>query len=129
MKKVIAFGTFDLLHPGHVHMLKEAKTYGDWLTVVIAKDLTVSEVKGHLPTNNELERLAAVTNLNLADRVVLGNIHDKYAVIVEEKPDVVALGYDQNAFIDNLKPNLEPHVRVVRLTPYFPEKYKSSLMK
>jgi len=129
MKKVIVFGTFDIVHPGHIHMLKEAREYGDYLVVIIARDDTVYSVKGRKPKNNEEQRLRDIKDLNIADNVRLGRIDDKYEVIVEEKPDIVALGYDQKEFVDNLAKAVEPHVQIVRLAPYMPEKYKSSLMK
>jgi len=44
--KVLAFGTFDILHPGHEFYLKEAKKHGDILDVVVARDSTVEKIKG-----------------------------------------------------------------------------------
>lgn len=129
MKKVIAFGTFDLVHPGHVHMLKEAKSYGDYLVVIIARDETVLKVKKHLPLHGENTRLEHVQNLGIADTVRLGNLGDKFAVIDEEKPDIVALGYDQKVPIDKLSAAVEDHVKIVRLSPFKPETYKSSKLK
>lgn len=129
MKKVIAFGTFDILHSGHIHMLKEAKAYGDYLVVIVALDNTVSEIKGRPPINNERVRMKAVKQLRIANKTRLGYLDNKYQVIAEEKPDIVALGYDQRAFIDNLENILNPHVQIVRLSPYFPEKFKSSLLR
>lgn len=129
MKKVIVFGTFDLIHPGHVHMLKEAKEYGDYLVAVIARNNTVCQIKGREPKNNDQTRLKAVEELGIADKVRLGCLgENKYQAIAKEKPDVVALGYDQRAFVDNLSDAVEPHVQIVRLSPYLPEVYKSSLL-
>ena len=129
MKKVIAFGTFDLVHLGHVHMLKEARSYGDFLVVVIARDETVQAVKKHRPVNNEKIRLQHVRNLGVADKVCLGNLGDYFQVIAEENPDVVALGYDQKVALDKLSAVIEDHVKIVRLSPYKPEIYKSSKLK
>ena len=126
MKKVMVLGTFDLLHPGHVHMLKEAKQYGDHLVVVVSRDQTVWEVKAHKPRHNETVRLQNLEQLGIADTVRLGHLDDKHQVIREEKPDVIALGYDQKFFIDTLEDALEDHVQIVRLSPYRPEVYKSS---
>ena len=130
MKKVMVFGTFDIIHPGHLHMLAEAKEYGDYLVVVVARDLTVCEVKGKLASNNEEVRLENVKKLKMADKVRLGCIDDdKYLAIAEEKPDVVALGYDQRTFVDKLAEAVEDHVQIVRLAPHLPEIYKSSKIK
>ncbi|SRR3989339_950621 len=130
MKKVMVFGTFDIIHPGHLHMLAEAKEYGDYLVVVVARDLTVCEVKGKSASNNEEVRLENVKKLKMADKVRLGCIDDdKYLAIAEEKPDVVALGYDQRTFVDKLAEAVEDHVQIVRLAPHLPEIYKSSKIK
>ncbi len=126
MKKVMIFGTFDVLHPGHIHLLKEAKEYGDYLVVIVALDSTVLEVKRKLPKNNEQTRLKKIIDLNLADKVRLGYPGNKYRVIDEEKPDIIALGYDQKFFTDQLEDQLEDHVQIVRLSSYLPEIYKSS---
>jgi len=126
MKKVMVFGTFDVLHPGHIHLLKEAKEYGDYLVVIVALDSTVLEVKRKLPKNNEQTRLKKIIDLNLADKVRLGYPGNKYRVIDEEKPDIIALGYDQKFFTDQLEDQLEDHVQIVRLSSYLPEIYKSS---
>lgn len=130
MKKVIVFGTFDIIHPGHIHLLKEAKEYGDYLIVVISRDNIACEVKGKLPKNGENTRLANVEKLGLADKVRLGCLgENRYQAIAEEKPDVVALGYDQKAFVDNLADAVEEYVQIVRLTPYMPEIFKSSILR
>ncbi|MFA6486406.1 MAG: adenylyltransferase/cytidyltransferase family protein [Candidatus Magasanikbacteria bacterium] len=128
MAKVITFGTFDILHPGHEFMLAKAKEYGDELVVVIARDKTVCSVKGKNPKHGEEVRLKNVSDLKIADRVRLGCIDDKYQVIREENPDIVALGYDQSAFIDNLAEAIRPDAQIVRVPPYMPDKYKSSKM-
>lgn len=69
----------------------------------------------------------------LADKVVLGSLGDKYVIIEKYKPDVIALGYDQNIFVSELKKKLKEFgldkTRLVRLKSYYPKKYKSSLFK
>lgn len=110
-------------------MLKEAKSYGDYLVVIIARDETVKAVKRHQPLHDENTRLSHVDKLGIADKVRLGNLGDKFLVIDEEKPDIVALGYDQKVRIDKLSAALEDHVKIVRLSPFKPEVYKSSKLK
>jgi cytidyltransferase-like protein len=126
MKKVIVFGTFDVVHPGHIHMLKEAREYGDFLVVVVARDKTVCEVKGREPKNNEQTRLDGIMRLELADKVRLGCLGDHYQAIAEEKPNIIALGYDQRAFVDNLENVIDDNTQIVRLRPFLPDKFKSS---
>jgi len=132
-KIVMIFGTFDIFHKGHIDFLKQARAYGDYLIVVVAKDKTVKQVKGDYPLNNENSRLTAINESRLADKVTLGNLKDKYAVIKEYKPDVIALGYDQRFFIDKLKAKLIEFnldkTRIIKTKAYYPEIYKSSKLK
>ena len=125
MKKVLAFGTFDKLHKGHIHYLKQAKKHGH-LTVLIARDLTVKNVKGQFPENNEQRRLERVKKLGIADNVILGNYTDKYTVLDYVRPDVICLGYDQKFFIDKLREELEKRrlykTRILRMEKYKGEK-------
>lgn len=129
MKKVLAFGTFDILHPGHARVLKAAKKLGDHLTVIIARDDTVYKVKGKKAVFNEKIRLKNLKKINIADKVRLGNLGNKYQVIIDEQPDIIALGYDQNFFVDGLKNVIDKNVRIVRLKPYKPSIYKSSKIR
>lgn len=132
MKKVMCFGTFDLLHEGHRFYLNEAKKLGDWLVVVVARDETVKEVKKRQPLNDEKARVKSLQQLGIADKVVLGNPGDKLKVVVDERPDIIALGYDQTFFTDKLKEKLLERglaVDVVRLPAFKPDVYKSSLMR
>jgi len=129
MKKVMVFGTFDIIHPGHINMFQQAKEYGDFLVVVVARDITVCAVKKKPSQFTEDIRLENIKKLNIADVVRLGCIDDHYRAIADEKPDVIALGYDQREFVDNLTKAIEDHVQIVRLSPYKPEIYKSSKFK
>jgi len=130
MKKVIVFGAFDNLHEGHIHMLREAKEYGDFLIVVVGRDEIVTQVKGRKPVYSEEERRAHVEKLNIADKVRLAaEGDDRYQTIAEEKPDIIALGYNQREFVDKLTDAVEEYVQIVRLQPFksdvFNEFYKS----
>lgn len=124
----MAFGTFDIFHKGHEKYLKQAKKLGNYLIVVIARNKTVAKVKGKLPKTPENVRLKRVAESGLADLVILGNISDKYAVIRVQKPDIIALGYDQKNFIDKLAVSF-PKIKIVRLKPFKPSIYKSSKIK
>jgi FAD synthetase len=132
LKKVLVFGTFDGLHPGHINFFQQAKKLGDELIVVVARDATVEKVKGRRPRKNENARLSDARNAGIAGEVLLGNLGDPYAIIKQIKPDIIALGYDQNSFTKNLpdytkKENLK--IEIMRLMPHKPETYKSSLLE
>lgn len=133
LKKVLAFGTFDIFHKGHENFLNQAKKFGDYLTVIIARDSTVQKVKGKLPKNNELERLKAVVSSYIADKVILGDLKDKYKIINRYRPNVICLGYDQVAFTENLDEKLKEYnldkTKIKRLKSFKEEKYKSSKFK
>lgn len=128
MAKVLAFGTFDVLHPGHRYYLESASAYGD-LIVVVARDSTVMKVKGRLPLKSELERLEDL--LMAGYEALLGSEGDKYAVLAEYRPEVICLGYDQTAFTEGLATACQAlglQARIVRIPAFHPEKYKSSLL-
>jgi len=133
-KKVLVFGTFDFLHPGHRSFLKQAKKLGNFLTVVVACDHTIKHLKKIIPHHNEKQRVKMVKALKIADQVTLGH-HDfkkKYVIILKLKPDIIALGYDQKFFVKNLPAvikKLGQPCRIVRLKAYRPEKYKSSIYR
>ena len=130
MKKVLAFGTFDIFHKGHEFYLKEARKHGSMLNVVVARDSTVKQLKGKHPLNNELKRLAKIKNLDYVDNAFLGYEEDKYKIIEEIKPDIICIGYDQNSFTNNLKITLKErglNPKIVKFEKAFkPGLYKTS---
>jgi len=132
MKKVIAFGTFDIFHPGHENYLRQAKKLGSYLLVVVARDETVENIKGFRPKKNEKERLKNVKASKLANEVVLGNLKNKLLIIKKYKPEVIALGYDQCSFSGDLPKELKRlglKSKIVRLRAYKPKIFKSSKLK
>ncbi len=132
MTRVLVFGSFDLIHPGHHYLFKEAKKLGKELFVVVARDSTIKKIKGKNQWYDENERLKHVQNIKYVDKAVLGNKGDKFKVIEEIKPDIIALGYDQKSFTDELENEMikrKIKVKIFRISPYKPEIYKSSLLK
>lgn len=95
-------GVFDLLHPGHVHMLSEAAELGDELVVVIARDASVEKEK-HAPVTPEVHRRDMVQALKPVDQAVLGHTGDYYRIVEEMQPDIFALGFDQNYEVDAIQ--------------------------
>ena len=92
--RVMATGVFDLLHPGHLYFLEEARKLGDELVVVVARDQTARRLK-HETYVPEHVRREMVEALKPVDRAVLGSTTDIYETVVRERPTVIALGYDQ----------------------------------
>jgi len=132
MKKVLAFGSFDLLHEGHKHFLKEAKKLGDYLVVVVALDSTIKDFKGHVPKFSEEARILHLRELGIADEVRLGYKGDKWKIIEAIKPEIIALGYDQNSYTKGLEKGMKERglsLEIIRLKSFNPERYKSSLLR
>ena len=107
MKRVMAVGVFDLLHAGHLHYLEQAKSLGGHLTVVIAHDDTVRKRKHEPVTNHDLRR-RMVEGLKPVDQAVIGNPPEVpiFDILPEVKPDIIALGYDQEHAEDSIKNKL-----------------------
>ena len=97
---VLASGTFDLLHLGHVRFLEEAKKAGGKdaeLVVIVARDSTVKARKGKKPVMPEDQRRALVESLKVVDEAILGLEDFSIDKVIEKiKPDVIAVGHDQD---------------------------------
>jgi len=97
---VLASGTFDLLHLGHVRFLEEAKKAGGKdaeLIVIVARDSTVKARKGKNPVMPEDQRRALVESLKVVDEAILGLEDFSIDNVIEKiKPDVIAVGHDQD---------------------------------
>jgi len=99
-KTVLTTGVFDILHPGHIHLLRYAsrlKGRGGRLVVVVARDETVKKRKGRQPVFGERERLLLVRSLRFVDEAYLGYMPFSFKRVMERfHPDVVVFGYDQD---------------------------------
>jgi 3,4-dihydroxy 2-butanone 4-phosphate synthase len=116
-KRVMASGVFDLMHPGHLAFLEQAKSLGDELIIVIARDTTVQNLKRH-PIVNERARREMVASIKWVDAAVLGYEEDKHRIVHELQPDIIALGYDQSPEVETLAVELKEEgieVDIVRL--------------
>jgi len=117
MKRVLATGTFEFLHPGHLHFLSEARKLGDELVVLVARDSMIRHKPR--PIIPERQRLEMVSALRMVDRAVLGSERDIFEPLYEIRPDVIALGYDQKFDERELTEQLKMRgfdVEVVRIT-------------
>ena len=92
--RVVAQGTFDLLHPGHVHYLREAATYGEELHVIVARGQNVTHKPA--PILSDRQRLETVDAIDAVDEAHLGHPVDIFVPIEELDPAVIVLGYDQH---------------------------------
>ena len=131
LRVVLVGGVFDLIHPGHIHTLKAAKSHGDVLVVVVARTSTAMKInKDRRIYHNENMRKELVSSLSFVDLVIIGKEGTLYDTVEYVKPDIIALGYDQahsekdvayNCQIRNL------NVRVIRLNTPMPETKSSNI--
>jgi FAD synthetase len=134
MSRVMVFGTFDHFHLGHLDYFRQARRYGEELVIVVARDQNVQRFKGRRPQEDEKTRVKRVRQAlreeGYSGRAVLGGMKNIWLVLNKYKPEVIALGYDQEVDLDKLKSEVARFrffCRIKRLRPYHPEKYKSSL--
>ena len=113
--------------------LKKAKELGDQLIVVLARDSTIRKVKGFEPKYSEKQRRENIREIPYVDKAIIGSSgEDKYQIIEEINPDVIALGYDQDENVAELKELLAKRglkTEVVRLGAYKEHQYKSSKLR
>ena len=104
MQKVITYGTYDLLHQGHINLLKRAKDLGDYLIVGVTND-SFDRERGKLNVrNNVLERVDAVRDTGLADQIIIEDyVGQKIDDIQKYDVDVFAIGSDWEGKFDYLK--------------------------
>ncbi|GFO97552.1 glycerol-3-phosphate cytidylyltransferase [groundwater metagenome] len=119
MVRVLATGTFDILHPGHLRYLSEAKALGNELYVIVARDSMIKHKPK--PIMPEAQRLAMVQGLGVVDKAVLGSETDIFEPLCEIKPDIIALGKNQFFKEKDLEPQLRAHginAKVVRIQSF-----------
>ncbi|MCE9549204.1 adenylyltransferase/cytidyltransferase family protein [Candidatus Nomurabacteria bacterium] len=132
--RIMAFGTFDGLHRGHLNFFQQARNLAKlpFLIVSIARNKNILKIKGQYPVLSLKKRLLLLKKSSLVDKVVISGLKNHIPHIVKERPDVIALGYDQKNYVKNLKKDLKAHglnVKIVRLRPYKEKIYKNHLLK
>lgn len=95
MKTVITYGTYDLLHQGHINLLRRAKELGDFLIVGVTSD-SFDKGRGKLNVrNNVLERVEAVKATGYADKIIIEDyVGQKIDDIQKYNVDIFAIGSD-----------------------------------
>jgi FAD synthetase len=128
MTKVLATGVFNILHPGHLLFLNEARKLGDELDVIVSSDEIASKLKER-PLLPEDQRAEMVGALKPVDKVFVGDKKDTLALLPVIKPDVVALGHDQDVDENDLQSAIAARgldTQVVRVKRNLNEKFTSS---
>jgi cytidyltransferase-like protein len=133
--RIMVFGTFDMIHKGHEDLFRQARALAPhpWLIVSVARDASVSRIKGHEPHYPEERRRQRLASHHLVDEAVLGDDIGYVPHILAARPDIVALGYDQEGeYVETLSADLaavEISPRILRLAPFEPETYKTSKLR
>ncbi|MDP3645707.1 MAG: adenylyltransferase/cytidyltransferase family protein [bacterium] len=134
MAKIMIFGTFDMVHPGHEDFFRQARELAEdpFLVVSIARDSSVTRIKGTAPRNQEEERLQNVRAHPLVDEVLLGDEEGYMTHIKKIQPTIIALGYDQEGeYVRDLERDLNDAgllIQIIRLQSHKPEIFKTSKM-
>jgi cytidyltransferase-like protein len=95
LKIVMIGGAFEIIHPGHLHTVEQARKLGNTLVVVVATDKTVTRNKGRDPVTSQEWRVKLVSAIRGVDVGIPGGQGSIYDTLEKVRPDVVALGYDQ----------------------------------
>ena len=130
--QVLVAGKYDIVHPGHLKFFEEAKKHGDYLIVVLARDSTIIRNTGRAPTYPEDLRKEFLEALTIVDEVILGGMGDEMEILLEVKPAIVCLGYDQSIDEKRVQTFLDSHkldTKVLRLAAFKEELFKSSKIK
>jgi len=133
VNRVLVFGDFDLLHPGHLHFLREAKKHGKELFVVVTPTSCIKKFKKHDPLFGEKHRREVVEMMSFVKQAVFGDRKPKSFKILDKiNPDVICVGYDQKDLVKHIRVYLKKakkHIPIKRLPPYDPKKFKSGYLK
>jgi D-beta-D-heptose 7-phosphate kinase/D-beta-D-heptose 1-phosphate adenosyltransferase len=96
VKRIVVNGTFDVLHPGHIHLLNYAKSLGDYLLVLIDSDRRVQELKGpQRPVFNQGQRRLFLENLKAVDEVQIFDSREELVALLQDYgADIMVKGSD-----------------------------------
>ncbi len=94
-KIVFTNGCFDIIHPGHIALLKKAKSYGDILIVAVNSDRSIRNIKGNRrPILNEKARIKIISAIRYVDCAVIFEEPTPYKLIKSIRPDILVKGSD-----------------------------------
>ncbi|MFH2063229.1 MAG: adenylyltransferase/cytidyltransferase family protein [bacterium] len=131
-KTVLVFGVFDLLHPGHVFFLEQARSHGERLVVIVTRDERALEGKGRRPVFSLEERLKLVGSLQAVDLAEAGDRPGEWTAILRHKPNVICIGHDQTADHPKIRQQIEsitPKPQILRLPTYGDGELSSSAIR
>lgn len=108
--KIITFGTFDILHYGHIRILERAKNMGSKLIVGVSSDELNLHKKGRKPVYSEFERMAIIKSLRCVDEVFLEeSLEKKKEYILKYQAEMLVMGDDWLGKFNELSDVCEVH--------------------
>src|SRR3989338_10530126 len=128
----LVFGTFDVLHPGHLRFLKTAFEYGR-LIVALTPDVMCRYYKGRLPCRTYEERKRCLEKISYIHKIVPADMRSgSFRIVAKLRPSVIVLGYDQELLRSHLVKrlsdfNLNP--ALITLKPYRRQLYRASRLR
>lgn len=130
--KAVVFGVFDGLHQGHRYFLRRARGRANRLIVILARDEAVIALKNRRPLHSEKERRQKLLASGLVDEVRLGDKEQGvYHVLRKLKPNIIAVGYDQQDLRQDLvraRSWLGFKFKLIEIDPFYPNIFKSRRM-
>ena len=130
MKRAMVFVSFDIIHPGHLIFLRQARRKGRWLIASVARDGFIKTEKKREPVHTEQERLTELLETGIVKEAYLADEKiGTYATVLRAKPDVICLGHDQEKLQANLVEWMKAEkleIPIYVLKAYKPDRYKSS---
>lgn len=128
MKKVLTYGTFDLLHYGHINILKRAKDLGDHLTVAVSTD-EFNAIKNKKAYHSYENRKLILESIRYVDKVIPENEWDqKVKDVIDNEIDIFVMGDDWEGKFDFLKDHCEV-IYLPRTVGISTSKIKTDLFK
>jgi FAD synthetase len=134
-KRVLAAGKFDILHLGHLAYLEQARQLAGEdgeLIVIIALDKIIEKERGAPPVFPQEQRRRLVEALGIVDRAIIGlDTEDHAEIVIQTRPDIVALGYDQYTDLERLEKRIKEaglHTKIVKLEKMTADGLYSSTM-
>ena len=127
-KKVMCFGSFDILHEGHHYFITQSQNYGQKTFIVVARDENITKLKNKPPFFTLEVRIKNLKKNFPFATILPGHSDDFWFHIKKNQPEIICLGYDQSVNIKTLK-NTFPSIKIKKIKAFYPEKFKSSLLR
>jgi len=127
-QKVLIFGVFDMLHPGHIYFIDQAIVLGQELHINLATDEYVRQYKNKNPINSYEQRKQALEHMYNQVFVHKGDIDmGQWSVVKKINPDIIAIGYDQSLLKQALiSSGLVDDAHLIDILPFHPELYSTT---